>query len=77
MLEDSSLTINEFCKAERLARAMLYRLWAEGKGPRWFNVGTKRLISHEARTEWRRRLEAEAAKDDGLPSIMGGANVSV
>jgi hypothetical protein len=60
MATDRSYTINEFCKAERLSRATLYRLWAAGQGPRWFHVGAAKRISHEARTEWRRRLEAEA-----------------
>jgi hypothetical protein len=57
---DHSYTINEFCEAERISRSGLYKLWAQGKGPRWFNVGTKRNISHEARTAWRRQMEAEA-----------------
>jgi hypothetical protein len=64
--EDQSYTINEFCAAERLSRAMLYKLWAEGKGPRWFNVGTHRRISHEARVAWRRQLEA-ATSNNGTP----------
>ena len=50
---DQSYTINEFCTAERISRAMFYKLRAAGKGPR---------ISHEARIEWRRQLEAEALK---------------
>jgi hypothetical protein len=60
MLTDQSYTINEFCQAERISRAMLYKLWAEGNGPKFFYVGTSRRISHEARIEWRQRLEAEA-----------------
>lgn len=60
-MTDASLTIAEFCAAEKLSRSKLYLLWAEGKGPRTFNVGTKRLISHEARHEWRRAREAETA----------------
>jgi hypothetical protein len=62
---DSSYTVNEFCNVERLSRAMLYRLWAEGKGPRFFYIGSHKRISHEARTEWRRRLEAQASHDGG------------
>ena len=59
MVEDS-LTITEFCVAERISRSLLYKLWAEGKGPRYYRVGSHRRISPEARTEWRRQLEAEA-----------------
>ena len=61
MTADASLTIAEFCAAEKVSRSKLYLLWAEGKGPRWFNIGTNRRISHEARQEWRREREAEAA----------------
>jgi hypothetical protein len=66
-LADPTLTITEFCAAEKISRTALYKMWAEGKGPRWFNNGTKRLISYEARQEWRRAREAEAAAaDDGV-----------
>ena len=60
---DQSYTVPEFCQAERISRSKLYMLWAEGKGPRFFNVGTRRLISHEARTEWRRALEAASSQE--------------
>jgi hypothetical protein len=30
---DASLTIDEFCKAEKISRSMLYRAWSEGWGP--------------------------------------------
>jgi hypothetical protein len=61
MTNDRSFTITEFCEAERLSRSKLYLLWGEGKGPRTFTIGTKRLISAEARLEWRRAREAETA----------------
>jgi predicted DNA-binding transcriptional regulator AlpA len=59
---DPSLTINEFLAAEKMCRSMLYKLWNEGKGPRSFTIGTKRMISAEARLEWRRARETETAK---------------
>jgi hypothetical protein len=58
---DHSYTVAEFATAERMSRQMVYLLWAQGKGPRYFMVGNRRRISHEARIEWRQRLEAEAA----------------
>jgi predicted DNA-binding transcriptional regulator AlpA len=58
---DPSLTITEFLAVEKMCRSMLYKLWSEGKGPRSFTIGTKRLISAEARLEWRRAREAETA----------------
>jgi hypothetical protein len=60
-MHDPSLSIDQFCEAENISRSMLYKLWRQGKGPRWFNVGVARRISHDARIEWRRAREAEAA----------------
>jgi excisionase family DNA binding protein len=59
-MNDQSLTINQFCEAENLSRTTLYKLWREGRGPRWFLIGTSRRISAEARQRWRREREAEA-----------------
>jgi hypothetical protein len=59
---DPSLTIQQFCAAETMSRAMVYALWKADKGPRYFYVGAHRRISAEARREWRQRLEAEAAQ---------------
>jgi hypothetical protein len=57
-VSDQSYTILEFCKAERISRAMVYKLWAQGQGPKFYWVGTVRRISPEARIEWQRQLEA-------------------
>ena len=64
-MTDQSYTVAEFCEAERISRAMIYKLWEQGHGPRFFYIGTHRRISHHARTEWRERLEAEAVSNDG------------
>ena len=58
---DPSYTIAEFCTAERMSRAMLYKAWAEGWGPDFYWVGVTRRITHRARLEWQRQREAEAA----------------
>jgi hypothetical protein len=55
-----SYTPYEFCEAERISRAMLYKLWQQGKGPRYFQVGNRRRITQEARINWQRQREAEA-----------------
>jgi hypothetical protein len=62
---DQSYTIDEFADAERISRAMVYKLWSQGKGPRFYMVGTRRLISHQARLEWQQEREAETASDRG------------
>jgi hypothetical protein len=58
MVEDrNSYTVEEFCKAERMSRSMIYKLWKEGEGPRFYWVGTVRRISHQARIEWQQARE--------------------
>jgi hypothetical protein len=56
MTTEASYTIDEFCKAERISRGFLYKLWAQGKGPRFYYVGTVRRISPEARLEFHRKF---------------------
>ncbi len=65
-MDDASLTINEFCAAEKMSRARLYIDWSAGRGPRYFLNGSRRRISAEARTEWRRGREAEAKAGDDV-----------
>ena len=60
-MPDASLTISEFCEAEKISRSMLYRAWTEGWGPKFYRVGVTRRITHRARLEWQREREAEAA----------------
>jgi hypothetical protein len=58
---DASLTIDEFCQAEKISRSMLYRAWSEGWGPRFYRVGVTRRITYRARQAWQREREAAAA----------------
>jgi hypothetical protein len=53
-------SIYEFCGAHRISRGTLYKLWREGKGPRFIRAGGRRLISQEAAADWRRASEAAA-----------------
>lgn len=48
--------IKTFCKAHSISRAHLHNLWADGKGPRRKQAGTKVLITKEAAAEWRGTL---------------------
>jgi len=50
-------TPQEFCDAHRMSRAGLYDAWKKGIGPRFFNVGSKVLITREAAAEWRAERE--------------------
>ena len=67
---DASLTIDEFCQAEKISRSMLYRAWSEGWGPKFYRVGVTRRITSRARLEWQREREAEAAAAEA-----GGAKI--
>jgi|RhiMetdeSRZDD1v2_1073273.scaffolds.fasta_scaffold31341_13 hypothetical protein len=60
-INDPTLTVDEFCAAERISKAQLYLDWKKGQGPDYFMNGKCRRISHEARIRWRRARE-EAAK---------------
>ena len=59
---NQSYTVNEFCKAERISRAMLYKLWSQGQGPRFYMVSSVRRISHQARLDWHQQLEAAGGR---------------
>jgi predicted DNA-binding transcriptional regulator AlpA len=60
--------VEQFCRCHNISRALLYKLWKEGKGPRIMKLGRRTLISREACVEWRARMErvtadAERGKD--------------
>jgi hypothetical protein len=59
MPSDVTYTISHFCEAEHISRAMPYKLWAQGKGPRYYLIGARRRIPHQARVEWQQAREAE------------------
>jgi hypothetical protein len=68
---DASLTIAEFCQAEKISRSMLYRAWLEGWGPKFYRVGVTRRITYRARLEWQHEREAEAAAATAQPETSG------
>ena len=59
--QDPSYTVDEFCTAERISRVALYAMWKSGCGPRYYNNGRCRRITHQARLDWQREMEAMAA----------------
>jgi hypothetical protein len=54
--------IRRFCDANNISRTFLYRLWREGRGPRYFLAGTEKRISIEAAAEWRAAMEDATAR---------------
>jgi hypothetical protein len=62
-MSEQSYSVNSFCEAENISRAMLYKLWRLGQGPRFYMLGNVRRISHQARIEWQAAMEAAALVD--------------
>jgi hypothetical protein len=44
-INDPTLTVDEFCAAERISKAQLYLDWKKGQGPDYFMNGKCRRIS--------------------------------
>jgi len=55
-----AFSIATFCKAHGISRALFYRLQAQGKAPRTFNLGRRVLISKDAARDWLRAMEGTA-----------------
>jgi predicted DNA-binding transcriptional regulator AlpA len=51
-------SIDEFCIAHGISRAMFYKIRKQGRAPRIMTVGSRQLISDEAAAEWRQSMEA-------------------
>jgi hypothetical protein len=60
IIAPAAYSMDAFCEAHHVSRPLLYMLWAEGTGPQFFYVGSKRLISAEAAQRWRQEREAAA-----------------
>ena len=51
-------SVDVFCEEHDISRSFYYDLQKKNLGPKTMKVGRRRLISHEASAEWRRRMEA-------------------
>ena len=60
VVDDDSMTKQEFCLSEKISMSMLHKMWSLGQGPDFYYVGNRRRISREARQRWRRQREAAA-----------------
>jgi predicted DNA-binding transcriptional regulator AlpA len=52
--------VSSFCESHKISRSFLYKLIAEGRGPRLMKLGRRTLISVEAAAEWRARMEGQS-----------------
>ena len=54
--------VSEFCTRFGFSRALLYKLWKSGGGPRRAKVGARIIITRQAATAWRQALAATPAQ---------------
>jgi hypothetical protein len=54
-------SVEEFFRRHGISRAYLYLLWRRGEGPRFMQVGARRLVSREAAFEFRKAAEKTPA----------------
>ena len=52
-------SIKTFCVVHDISRPTLYKLWADGCGPEFMQVGRRVLIPREAATAWRKRMTTD------------------
>jgi predicted DNA-binding transcriptional regulator AlpA len=57
LVERRAFTLNGFCEAHGISRAMFYKLLKAGQAPRFAKIGSKILITTEAAAEWLRARE--------------------
>lgn len=58
-----SFSVKQLCSLVGISRATLYQAWRDGKGPKSFYVGKRRLITHSSVNEWLTQLEKEASHE--------------
>jgi hypothetical protein len=64
-----SFLIDEWCLYRRVSRAMLYRMWQRGTGPRRTFIGRKATITVESDAEWvAANTEPAAAPSSWMPA---------
>lgn len=61
-MDADAITIEQFCMANNICRATFYNLRKAGQAPAIMKVGSKVLISKEARVDWRRKMEEQSNK---------------
>lgn len=49
---DRWLSVEQVQEVVGLKRSALYRLWAQGRGPRYSRIGARRLVKEEWLEDW-------------------------
>jgi len=58
MDDQDAYSVRKFAKRHDLSPGFVYAEWRAGRGPRYMQVGDRRIISREAASDYRRELEA-------------------
>ncbi len=58
--EQDAMSVSEFSRRHGICKATLYNLWRQGNGPRFMQIGRRRLISVEAAESWRAEMVRKA-----------------
>jgi hypothetical protein len=65
---NTSLSIEDFCRVERISRWQFYELVKQQRAPRLMRHANQCIrISPQARLDWHRKREAEAAASQEAP----------
>ena len=70
-----ALSIAGFCRAHGISESMYFKMRAQGLGPREMIVGTRKLISQEAASEWRAAREAASSAKAKQPAPLASVAV--
>jgi DNA-binding phage protein len=52
-----SFSVSEFARRNGLSRTFIYKLWKEGRGPAFCQIGAVRRITREQEAAWLRLFE--------------------
>lgn len=58
----AALSVDGFCAAFGISRALFYIIRRQGRGPKLMKIGNRTLVSIEAADVWRRSVEAKTAE---------------
>lgn len=63
MATKEAMGMEEAAREAGVSRSLLYRLVAEGKGPRTLKVAGRRLVRREALRKWLKKLEGRPSHE--------------
>ena len=57
MEDRDAYSVRELAKRHGLSPGFLYAEWRAGRGPRYMQLGDRRIITREAAADWRQEME--------------------